>query len=588
VAAGIYNEHVELNMALNLVGEDKATTIITADGTGTALSIQADWVNVSGFTFRDSGSFNGIGPFDAGLNLTHSHYCRIWDCNFINNTAGLGLYESGHNVIRDCYFTLNEEGIHSAGIEGYLCPLPAEFNEYNEIYENIIMNNGNGISLGHSALSMNYANVIRNNNISENDGFGLRMIMASQNEIYFNEFYNNTGPGVNKATCMCGGEWNEIHHNAFFYNNGSGVQGSDSNGSMPMVDYWYSQLESEGNYWSDYSGTDSNGDGIGEMPYDIASGDHQDLYPFTEPHNWSDGLPPATPENVKVVQGSIRITWDAGWNGNHNPVFYRVYWSTDEGAAWPWNTGPAWEGISGLSFTDPLHTWDDGISYYYIVRSYDLFDGENPTNSSCASKVELGFTYVGGNNNIHWVSIPHDSVYQQASDITDALTDTLISEVYIWNDATNQYDKRYYSFGSWQGTNFNINPGDSVAMTIKTDFDLVVNGSHEPGSSISYTFVGGNNNIHWVSVPYNSKYSTASDITDDLTDTLISEVYIWNDATNAYDKRYYSFGSWQGTNFNIAPGDGVAMTIKTDFDWTMEACGIPAGKQQNTKEITPK
>jgi hypothetical protein len=43
----------------------------------------------------------------------------------------------------------------------------------------------------------------------------------------------------------------------------------------------------EGNYWSDYHGTDSNGDGIGDTPYVIDT-QRSDRYPLTAPVNISD------------------------------------------------------------------------------------------------------------------------------------------------------------------------------------------------------------------------------------------------------------------------------------------------------------
>jgi len=45
--------------------------------------------------------------------------------------------------------------------------------------------------------------------------------------------------------------------------------------------------DSIGNYWSDYNGTDSNGDGIGDTPYMISTSPEEygdaDNYPLMEP-----------------------------------------------------------------------------------------------------------------------------------------------------------------------------------------------------------------------------------------------------------------------------------------------------------------
>jgi hypothetical protein len=63
-----------------------------------------------------------------------------------------------------------------------------------------------------------------------------------------------------------------------------------------------------GNYWGEYTGSDTDGDGIGDMPYCIDS--DNDSYPLVVP--WAiyfapvDGL--FTKLNMNIQSGSIFVT----------------------------------------------------------------------------------------------------------------------------------------------------------------------------------------------------------------------------------------------------------------------------------------
>jgi hypothetical protein len=142
------------------------------------------------------------------------------------------------------------------------------------------------------------------------------MIMSQTNDIAFNDIESNSGYGIALGMCIGRGDSNTFHHNNFISNNGGLVQAADAGGG---IDYWYSDLYGEGNHWSDYTGPDNNGDGIGDEPYYIDGDESQDLYPLMErlfattQGGVSDGFEPI--ENVHVQAIGTEIEDYTGYDG---------------------------------------------------------------------------------------------------------------------------------------------------------------------------------------------------------------------------------------------------------------------------------
>jgi len=74
-------------------------------------------------------------------------------------------------------------------------------------------------------------------------------------------------------------------------------------------------------------------------------------------------------------------------------------------------------------------------------------------------------------------------------------------------------------------------------------------------------------NIFWMSLPYVSEYSTASDIATELTSSNINVIGKWDRQKQKTDVYFYARGKWRGTDFTINAGDGIYVGAVSTFTW---------------------
>ena len=336
--------------------------------TNSVVFLESSSSNVSGNTFTDAGvelwgsyansvenntvngrpliyleGMAGFNIVDAGqVVLVRCTGIRVENLDLSRTTVGVELWEtnnsivSGNNITSTGVYPIMLGYSSNNSISGNTIAnssavgIPLWGSSNNSISGNmVIANEDKGIELCESS---NY-NSVRGNNITDS-GIGIWLYGSSNNSIDGNTIANSHWGISFRFT-----SGNTVCHNNFINNT---VQVNDYL-EPEQANFWDDGCE--GNYWSNYSGTDRDPDGIGDTPV-IIDANNVDNYPlmgtFQSYNVTSAGLSPLLYAEVDIIC---------------NATIGRVY----------------------LSYCDDVHS-PTGMD---LILQLDEISGQNGTNSFC-------------------------------------------------------------------------------------------------------------------------------------------------------------------------------------------------------------
>jgi len=242
----------------NFIGVD-ATGTISLGGTGGGICVNASFNKIGGTTPAERNIVSGNGG--KGIRVG---WLGVTDAIIIGNYIGTdvsgkqGLGNGSHGIL------LTEGTRHSF------------VGDMTEGEHNVISSNrDSGINL--ECIGVRY-NLVGSNFIGTDvigtaslpNQWGITINYAEPNFIQRNTIAYSQDCGI----LINAGKGNLIFHNNITDNTTNAFDSGRSN-------YWYDRHE--GNYWSDYEGKDTDGDGIGDTPY-LVPPNGVDNYPLMEPY----------------------------------------------------------------------------------------------------------------------------------------------------------------------------------------------------------------------------------------------------------------------------------------------------------------
>lgn len=432
VEVGIYYEHLVVNKRLHLIGENIETTVIDGNGSGSLVRINTGFTNITQFTIRNS----GLETFDSGIWLDEfASNCMVAQNKIISNRCGIYVTDSARNnnitenVVahnRDNGIELSSDNNSIVGntITDSFCGIWFLSGHNSLVSQNCITNNHDGIFFSQSKNNTVKENLVNNTNMG--------IFLASSTD---NLFEGNLLTYNNRSIEITIGSGN----NTFYHNN--------FEGNVEQIRWdWISGVNStnawdngvEGNYWSDYVGTDANHDGIGDTQYfiDVDNTDNYPLMGVFYEFNVTYFTPPVAPHicNVTVISNSSVSDFVAPIWIEHPEVIFLEFNVTGANGS----TGFCRASFPTAMMNSTYHVFVNGTEVQYILlpcsdtnNSYLYFNYELSTKNTLKDRADINKDGIvdlrdAATLSHAWLSRPGDPNWKPEADLNnDSVIDNL-------------------------------------------------------------------------------------------------------------------------------------------------------------------
>lgn len=306
---------------------------------------------------------------------------------------------------------------------------------------------------------------VSKNFINQSSNTGLRIKQNSNNNQIYNNSFSNNSISINITLSQN----NTLYNNSFF--NCTTIHAFDDSSNN-----W--NTSSHGNYWDDYTGTDSNDDNLGDYPYIITGNNNNDEKPlgfFVPIVNFSyEPISPSTANTITFTDNSTDPNYE-------NTLHLNYAWDFDN------------NGIIDSTEENPTYSYSDNGTYIVTLNITNAYQQWNRTNQT------ITVTNLGPTSSFSWnpnpVIVNQTATFQNTSTDSDGSIESWYWDFGDGNTSTQQNPTHTYNIAGDYTVILNVTDDDgntstelqTVTVTLKPLVNFSINPSN-PTTSDTITF----------------------------------------------------------------------------------------------------